>query len=497
MRHKVILKKITLKSDLRNIAISLSALEGISKKEAVEILKVLPHTMIESASTEYARKIEQLFADLGAEVDVQPPLPAIVIPSLDPVEDSPKFRLGKGVAFILSGILLLSFVLFYFGSEFILSHFEPSSSKNTDQQIRSLAKKSAGTMEGAHEEISAKLAAQPGDEGLLLQKAIVFIGIARHNMNQESWAEYGTQQVLSKTEKDLFKASELDSAINILTKLQSRKTVSAEANRWLGEVYLQKALFSKALTYVQKAIELDHKNVIYWNLLATVYQEQENIGQAHIALRKAYSIDSTHLETLRNLGVLSVYHLADTLKGISYLHKYLHREAGKDMDRYFLRQELMSMVWSQYNPQWKDRKVQKYSFREYENQRISLQRKIKQQPRKALLYEQLALLYASQNMLNEALVELRHATRYNASLESAWKLQAMLLGEQKQWDALINVMQKAVKHKASDPFFEKNLALAYEYYKLESPRAQKYMANYFAKGGDAYRNKIIKHFSKK
>lgn len=89
-------------------------------------------------------------------------------------------------------------------------------------------------------------------------------------------------------------------------KLLSKETVIIEDFEFLCRSSANEGNFQEALKWCEKAISSDKINPYYYYLLASIQQEQENIDEAIISLKKSVYLDSDFIMAYFNLGNLKL-----------------------------------------------------------------------------------------------------------------------------------------------------------------------------------------------
>ncbi len=122
----------------------------------------------------------------------------------------------------------------------------------------------------------------------------------------------GLAQDLVEEGKRLFHAERYDEAREIFERVVKSNSDDAQANYFMGRVYLNRGDFDKANEYLEKAVKIDEGNIDYHFWLATVYQEKARranflsaakwAGKWRKELKKAFEIDPKNIEARRRLA---------------------------------------------------------------------------------------------------------------------------------------------------------------------------------------------------
>jgi tetratricopeptide (TPR) repeat protein len=492
--HKIILRALSPESDLASVVYAVSSICHAEPKVVTEQLKHLPLTLLSSCSNTQARKIQTIFSDLQTEISILPPLPELSDFSLSLPTDPARKRPGRASRWpaMLAVLIIIAFAVsgLFWGARYIISHVKPDGNHPSNAKVEHMMKASEGEVEDARVTVAKALAQKPKDVPLLIQKAVIYLGISRKKMTFEGWKSYGAVGGdVPREGQDLLPTPEADTAVATLFRAKDMDSTNPEVYRWLCEVYMQKGLVPEALVFAQKAVLLQDTNAVYQNLLGLALLESGNVGKAEMTFRSAIKRSPAYVPTFRNLGVLLLYHQRDSVQGLAWLYQYLSRENGKDLDRYTLRKEMMSTAFASFNPAFEELFPEKMSFQRYEFSRLSLEEKANQDKDPRAM-EEMALLYLSQGMDEAALKLFSAVTKTGDGSEVAWKMQVCLYAKAKLWDAMHNTLKNAIAEGVRDPFFEKNRGVVEKYWRLDLDASSEAFSRYMKQGGDLYRDRV-------
>jgi len=490
--HKVILRSVTLQSDLRGVVQAVASLQRVDLKTAVDLVKNLPLTLVDNCAEDQSVKLQQLFTELRSEVILEPPIEKhdlfeeSRVPARNLIHKKVPRKFSATLLIIL--IIVCAALLLVVGGALILTHVKPQALANSGEQLRKMMKTHDGSVEKAYPQVAGDLHRSPRDADLLIQKAVVYLGIARKRMNIEDWSTYGGKGSVPVDGQDLMPIPEADSAMKCLFKARDIAPQNPEIAYWLGELYLEKGLAPEAVAQAQKAVAAQPENPQYLNLLGEVLTENEQIGAAELAFRKAVQKAPDYIQSYRNMGVLLLYHQRDSAQALIWLYRYLTRENLGDQERFTLRKEAVSTAFALYNPSWNKLLPDTLPFSIYESRRVTLYAGASEVPMDK--QEALAHLYLTRNMENAALPIYQRLVTNGAASEASWKTYVCLLIRQGQWDAARNILDKSASQSFTDPFFAKNRGILAKYYHLSPEDARDAWQSYLDLGGDGYLTRI-------
>lgn len=464
--HKVTLRGLGPHSDRDGVVRAVASILNVQDVEAKDMVANLPVVLASGTSLSQALTMKQIFSELGAELDVDPP--GVNFGNMQRAQEEVQVRKLKKnrIALILVALMtVVAALVIVIGGSWIGMTVHPDFS--------------------AREKIADSLASDPRNADLLVKKAALWIGLARQKMMQQNWSGYAEGGDVPYEGKDLLTIPEADTALQALMQAKRIAPEKSEIYYWLGELYLQKGLAPEAVDFAQQAVKLNDKNPTYYNLLGLALLETENVGKAELSFRKAYEVDAAYLPTYRNLGNLLLYHQQDTLQGLEWLYQYLARESGDDRERYLLRKEMFAAAFALFNPSWQEMFPAKVDFSAYDRDRIMLQR--------ANEVERLAKLYLSQGLTDAALPLL---TRLNQSKNPSIEARKMLICAYAKlglWDAVEAHLRAAEPLDLRDPFFPKNLGVMYKYYRINTLKSKDSWDRYEGIGGDSFRALVFRY----
>lgn len=466
-RHKVVLTKVTTQSDLKGVVMTVASLLNQSPRQAVDMVKNLPLTLRSESSADQAAKLERLFADLHAKVEVIPPLPMAqsaqtYVPS-DLSRKASRFSSWR-LILLLFLVVVVAFVGLLVGGGMILNHTRNDQKSDSEKKVEALMKASDGKVEQARQEVIAHLQEDSTNVDYLVQKAVVYLGLARRKMADSNWSQYGKGAV-PEPGQDLLPVPEADTALTSLYRARRLDRHRGDVLRWLAEIYLQKGLAQEAIPFAKQAVQLEPRNPLFWNMLGLAHQEAGHFGQAELALRNAYKVSPDYLPTWRNLGVLLLYHQQDSLQALEWLRRYF-LEDPKDLDRYFLRREMAAVAWAEHCRQHGNWLPDSISFASYEQRRKPLQLRLEQNAKDWDAWEELAWLYAGRGMNEQARIQLQKLVRKTEARPSAWRLLVSLQAEAGQWDGVLGSIQRAQKQDVRDIWLQQGKQALERYYRL-------------------------------
>ena len=493
--YKVHLDGITLQSDLKGVVLAMASILQIDKREAVEKAKKLPVLLASDCTEVQARLMGDMFRNLGASVRFDPPLPPALVPvgpatahaAAEPVPQAhPHSAWRTFILLVLT--LVLALVLVVVGGRWLVEHSHPSPQNSMD-----LLQK--GKMKEARKSLEKQLKTKPDDVDLLVQKGMYFIGAARQKLDAGHWAAYGDGATIPTEGEDLMRLPEADTALMTLQRASHLAPNRAEVQRLLSIVYRQKNLFREAETSARRAVELDPRSSENWNQLGAVLVDLEDYGQAEHVFYSALKVAPDDALTMKNLGVLHLYHNCDTVRASAFLSRYLLTDEGiKDMDRPQLRKDLIYALFGQFNPPLNSMLPDTLDFKTYEDRRKILA----SQPdaaKNAATQEELGLLYISRRMAGPAEDALLKAVKLDRSREVAWKMLVVLQMQEGNFDKTTNTLRAAVKAGVRDPFFDRNLGMLEKYWKNDASRSRDAWTRYLENSGDGWMNRVRSEMS--
>lgn len=481
--HKVVLEKVTIASDLRGAVQSVAAILRVEPRQAADLLKNLPLTLVNTASPEQAEKINLLFQDLGCTVRIVPPLPkkqesiSVSVESIGKSSVIPRFTWWR--AGLLVAMVIVIFVVgIQWGSDWILAQMRSQGRKPEEKIMHYL-------QQGSPELAQKILRTQPPRDSVayLLTQAVTLVGMARSRMDQEGWINFGIGKEVPDNEQNLMDVPEMKEAMSKLDRALLLDPLNPQVHRWKAFALHQKGRKAAALRSALQALELDSTKVEFWNLVGVLQLETGQPGLADRSFRRALDLNPADGQALKNLGSLYFYHTADTLRGLQFLLRYCLGPGEKDLDRMTIRRDMMQAGWNLFNGSLNDFLPDTMAFRVYEPRRIFLQDKLRENPT-ATGHEELAILYLSRRQWIPAESELVKALELNPRLFSAARLLVVLLSRTGQWDRMRNLLRRAVGDGVNDPFFHKNLGVIEKYYDLSPRRAHRTWKEYLRLGGD-------------
>ena len=466
--HKVILKRVTLQSDLRGVVMAVATIRQVKPREAAEMVKNCPFTLVDHCSTPQAMTLRQIFEELHTEILVEP------LPTLESTDTAGAmsaglqqkkqlFRSWSALVVILA-ILALTGGSLFVGGRGVIAYLR----KATDADlVRGMMKAHSGKIFDARDALKSGISEDPRNANLLIQKAVVYLGIARKRMNAEGWASFGGVGNVPQDGQDLFPVPEADTAVKVLFQARDLAPGNPQVYRWLGEVYMQKGLLPEAKAFAEKAVALQDTNIELQNLLGSICLQMGDIGRAETIFRRAVRSNPDYIATYRNLGVLLLFNKKDSAQGLEWIWQYLMREEGKDVDRYTLRKDAVAVAFALANPGWENLLPMTLSFTQYEERRQQLVELLKK-GRSAALEEEMAGLFLAHGMDAAAQEILEKLVRNGGASSTGLKWLICLNVRQQSWDVVFFTLTVAHDRGDQDPFFANNLSLLRKYYKLQN-----------------------------
>ena len=503
--HSVILESLTLQSDLKGVVLAVASILQIDRRVAVEKVKSLPLLLAADCTPTQAQLMGDMLRGMGAGVRVSPPLPEVA-PQVEempepvpgpleevveaPVEEAPSFPVVHAKPkrpwrtwVVLFFVLILGGLGLWQGWQYLAFKLKPS----PERSMQLLQK---GKMKEAGSSLKKQLSSQPDNVDLLVTQGMYYIGLARQRMAQEGWAGYGEGTQVPKTQTDLLRVPEADSAVAVLLRAGTLAPRRGDVQRLLSLAYQQKGLSSEAEMAARRAVELAPGDVDNWNQLGVVLVELEQYGQAEQVFYAALKADAQNAITIKNLGVLNLYHNRDTLRAAAFLSRYLASSEGeRDLDRLLLRKDLARVMLGQYNMPLASLLPDSMPFPVYELRRKRLSA-LSGGERDAAVQEELGVLYASRGMDEVAQASLVRAVSLRPEAESAWKLLAVLQMREGNFDKTLRTLRSAVRAGAQEPFFYRNIGVLEKYYRFDQEAARQAWELYLGQAGDSWVGRV-------
>ena len=491
--YTVTLETLTLQSDLKGVVLAVASILQIDKRVAVEKVKKLPLILASDCSDVQARLMTDMFTGMGAGVQVNPPLEAStekphhrIAEPLAPVsliEEPDTHRMSWRTGVLIGVTVLTCFVLAIFGGIWVLEHVKPTPEKSME-----LLQK--GKMSQAKRSLEKQLKQRPGNVELLVQKGLYYLGVARVKMDQAGWVPFGSGARVPGEGQDLMAVPEADTALGALLQAAELAPDRADVQCLLSLVYRQKNLLQSAETAARRAVELDPDDIENWNQLGAVLVDLEQYGPAEQVFYSALKLDSHDPMTIKNLGILNLYHHCDTVRAAAFISRYLESELGqRDQDRLLLRKDLIRALWAQFNPPMGSLLPDSLPFSLYEQRRRALVQR-SDATTNALVQEELGVLFLTRRMDEPAQNSLLAAVRMEPKLESAWKMLVVVQMIEGNFDKTTNTLRAAVQNGVQDPFFYRNLGLFEKYWKLNPKAARRAWENYLSRSGDSWVQRV-------
>ena len=490
--HKIILTELGPQCVRDRVAIAIASLHDGDVQLALEQIDHLPLTLISQCASEQVQKVQEIFVGLDVTLEIVPPLP-------DPGQATPGSSVPPqhhghvsrrlSIAVIVS-IFAVAIVALHVGRQAISMWVKPDSSLSGSERMAKLLKATPNQIGKARQEIEQKLSQDPHNVDWLIQKGVLYLGIARKRMKDQGWTAYGQDSGGVPVEgADLMPIAEADSALATLFQALDLDSTNAETHRWLAETYLQKGLAPEAQQQAAAALALQDSNSVYRNLLGLAYLEDENAGRAEQIFRAAIQKSPDYLPSYRNLAELLLRYQGDSLQGMEWLYYYLVRDKEQDPDRYVLRQEMMATAFAQFNPPWDRLFPPHLPFAQYEVRRQAMVARM-QSEKNSFAQEELALLFLSQGMFDAALPLLRELTQGGEASSVVWKMLVCVYARSQLWDAMYNALHQAQEQGVRDPFFSKNLGVVEKYWRMDRRAAAIAFGQYIEAGADVYRRLV-------
>lgn len=99
-------------------------------------------------------------------------------------------------------------------------------------------------------------------------------------------------------------AGDLNTAKKRYEDLLSEQPEHADASHLLGMLHAQQGDFATAIVWIEKAIQLDAQQPVYWNNLGNAYKATKNYLDAERAYQRAIDLKPNYAEAYNNLGTL-------------------------------------------------------------------------------------------------------------------------------------------------------------------------------------------------
>jgi len=258
-----------------------------------------------------------------------------------------------------------------------------------------------------------------------------------------------------------------------------------------GMNYFEQSHYAKAKEYLQKAIELDPNNPDPYLNLSTIHIYENNFDAAIVLLKKAESLGLDNNEKKKNI----LYNL-----GISYYKKGEYVESSEyyimalDIDPYFQKAKhgfdlSYQRIGEEKPPPASEvaedmsikeksitKKVKKpcstseqclkeafYSFKNKNREEAIklIEKSISLDPKNAIAYYRLGLIYIEDQNLEQAINYFNQAIETDPNLIPAYINLGGIYGTLKQYNKALNLFQKAAKIDKTNPKIYHNIGMVY------------------------------------
>lgn len=98
----------------------------------------------------------------------------------------------------------------------------------------------------------------------------------------------------------------------------------------LGMLYRQSGKLAEAVAELERAVEANPKQPVFFNQLGIAYRQQGEFRKAQDAYERAIALDETYAAAHLNLGILFDLYLWDSPRALAAYERYLALSAGDD-----------------------------------------------------------------------------------------------------------------------------------------------------------------------
>ncbi|MBD3320067.1 MAG: tetratricopeptide repeat protein [Chitinivibrionales bacterium] len=176
------------------------------------------------------------------------------------------------------------------------------------------------------------------DSELLTLVGKTWMAKAWKRQEKENWRNYGNDV------DDWLQCPEAQNAQEALEKALELNPDNVEAHYYAGRLYLEKGWFYKAESQYLETLRLQKDYVPAYIDLAALYVKTNNYDHAESELKKAYAHEPENPSVSKNLYVLYQHYKEMPESAMVWANRYLNRNPGGDLDKYFIRENLEQML---------------------------------------------------------------------------------------------------------------------------------------------------------
>jgi Flp pilus assembly protein TadD len=459
-KYKIDFKGMTPEGDLRKMALATAKLKKIAPNEALELIKTKHFCLIKNLNEDKSEKLYKLLRSYGANVTLTRTDVAESGPQHE-VKNYSRRRIHAIFFTILAFIVMLT--LFLFVGKLANEDQGPGS--------KSMVKKIKESVLGPEVYVASDY----------ITEAIKVIEASKSRLQKSGWKDYGQKQPGST---GFLPEEEFDLALKYLNKAGRENSKDERVEQWKAQLFELNGQKRKAEESYKYGLNKNPNNIYLRNDYAAFLTQEEMYSKAEYQYRKAISIDPTNPESHKNIGVLYQFYLDDNKKAKKHYYKYAVNSTPKDVQRYLVLKELSMLGWNDFHEDGYPKKGESsLTYDEYEPKRSSLERKRAIAPKDPSLILSQSRLYAQKGMHELALKQLRTIEKEDLVQNDVLKEKAKINMALENIEQAYRELSKADSKKLKDPDFIASLALLEKYYKLDSKKTEKLLANYLKTGG--------------
>ena len=243
---------------------------------------------------------------------------------------------NKGLSFpvlCISGIIISIFFLITF---FSLSQIRNNIPHKDFKLLETLMK--AKKFTEALELVNSFPETRENEAFVLCYKGKIYFSLAVKAMDTSQWISYGQKDY------DWLVLPEADSALHYFLRSLSRQPMDNEAYYYLGVLYREKGMFSKAEAELLHAKNVQSTRIDASIALATVYTAEQKLYDAEHELREAYVLAPHYPPVSKNLMILYRYYYTNEDSALNWANRYLNSNPKNDYDRGFIEQYIIDTL---------------------------------------------------------------------------------------------------------------------------------------------------------